>query len=91
VMGKVATKVMRIARGTALTMVVAVMLVAGVASAAFAHTVPNYGCGYEGIKVHSNPPGASPYDRNADGYYCGYLKHDGTYRYKDNHPHYIAV
>jgi hypothetical protein len=52
-MGKVATKAMRIARGTALTMVVAVMLVAGVASGAFAKGQPLYTCEWTIGGTHS--------------------------------------
>ena len=64
----------------------AVVSVAGAASA-FAHTAPNSGCGYEGVVINSVPPGSSPYDRNADGVYCGIQKKGTITGYKDNHAH----
>jgi hypothetical protein len=64
-MYKVATKAMRIARGTALTMVVAVMLVAGVASGAFAHEAA---CTGKGL-VTSNSAYAYA-DKDQDGFVC---------------------
>jgi hypothetical protein len=79
-MGKVATKAMRIARGTALTMVVAVMLVAGVAPRAFAHQAACIGS--KGL-VTSNSSYAYA-DEDQDGFVCVYTFKHKT-RVTDDH------
>ena len=71
-MGKVATKAMRIAKGTALTMVVAVMLVAGVASGAFAHQAA---CTGKGLVTSESSYAYA--DEDQDGFVCVY-----TFKYK---------
>ena len=68
----------------------AVMAAITVASAlpAFAHSIPNSGCGYRGVVINSVPPGSSQYDRNADGIYCGNQNKDGMLvSFRDNHAH----
>jgi|SRR5215212_5108662 len=73
---------------SALAMAALIAVVLGIMAApAFAHTVPNSGCGYEGVVINSVPPGSSPYDRNADGVYCGIQKKGTITGYKDNHVH----
>ena len=78
-MGKVATKAIRIARGTALTMVVAVMLVAGVAPGAVAHEAA---CTGKGL-VTSNSSYAYA-DKDKDGFVCVYTAKHKT-RVTDDH------
>jgi len=64
----------------------AVMLVAGAASAVFAHDQSPTGCGYDPNKFAiSWPQGQSP-DRNNDGIVCNVNKKQGGVRYTDNHP-----